>query len=444
MNAVKRLYSRFVEAEGRTVKVAGLEPSASVGDVSFSGTKYHAVKEDDGSADYDGPHWQDNSTPLDGDADDSGDRQFPVSFTRDTKMTVSAKCKIEPASLPGASFKIRGNGPGPLNIPSSDATLIGGQLTISSIECPSPFANTIDFHNPMAIIWDVILGGGAVPVSAGTSKNRAYVLLLAAGCFVPCAQTQQERKADREKPASVAPRAIGEAQQFTTGGKSYWLSLWRQEVEYQNWLVAATTETARMRELRDQARRGEELSEKEIKELEQARELQRTSVYFSLVKAADKTGKSAVVCWLCYGEREGIPPDSRWVATLVCDSRFDRPYVVVARSRGFYLNLRVYAVDVAGEIGVHPMRLDFQEPANLPGANQPILQTHKDIRSMRYLGGVDTMKVQAKAGALVIQVHHSRGDHDEPIEFEVDLKTKKWVVRAPPGVPVVDDDYMTR
>lgn len=165
------------DARGVTAQKPITIPKVELKEVSFSGTKYHAIKEDDGSANYDAPHWQDNSSPLDGDADDSGDKKFPISFTRNTKMKVSAKFKVTPASIPGAQFKVRGDGPGNLDIPATTATLSGGELTISNVECSNPFANTIDFLNPMEIAWEVSFDNGTTWCKAGTSKNRVYVTL---------------------------------------------------------------------------------------------------------------------------------------------------------------------------------------------------------------------------------------------------------------------------
>ena len=145
-------------------------------EVSFSGTKYHTVKKDDGSQDYTAPHWQDNSSPLDGDADDAGDKKYPVCFTRNTKMKVTAKWRIEPAN-PGVTIKVKGDGPGNLDFPDTTAAISGNDVTITDVECSNPFANEVDFFDPMSITWSFSMDGGSTWCNAGTSANQTYVTL---------------------------------------------------------------------------------------------------------------------------------------------------------------------------------------------------------------------------------------------------------------------------
>lgn len=145
-------------------------------EVSFSGTKYHIVKKDDGTQDYPAPHWQDNSSPLDGDADDAGDKKYPVCFTRNTKMKVTAKWRIEPAN-PGVSIKVKGDGSGNLDFPETTAAVSGNDLTITDVECSNPFVNEVDFFDPMSITWSFSMDGGSTWYNAGTSVNQTYVTL---------------------------------------------------------------------------------------------------------------------------------------------------------------------------------------------------------------------------------------------------------------------------
>lgn len=150
--------------------------SVELKEVSFSGTKYHTVKKDDSSGDYTAPHWQDNSSPLDGDADDPGDKKYPICFTRNTKMKVSAKWHIEPSGL-GVTVKMKGDGPGNLDFPETTATISGNDLTITDVECSNPFVNEVDFFDPMSIAWSFSVDGGSTWCDAGTSANQTYVTL---------------------------------------------------------------------------------------------------------------------------------------------------------------------------------------------------------------------------------------------------------------------------
>jgi hypothetical protein len=146
-------------------------------EVSFSGTKFHVVEEDDFPKKYDAPHWQDNSSPLDGDADDPGERTYPVCFTRNSKMKISVKFELTPEPPKTTKFKIRGDGPDNLDFDATEATLSGNKLSISDIECKNAFQNKIDFLNPMEIKWEVSTDNGDTWCKAGSTKNRVYIIL---------------------------------------------------------------------------------------------------------------------------------------------------------------------------------------------------------------------------------------------------------------------------
>lgn len=91
-------------------------------------------------------------------------------------MKVSAKWRIEPSGL-GVTIKIKGDGPGNLDFPETTAAISGNDLTITDVECSNPFANEIDFFDPMSISWSYSMDGGSTWCSAGTSANQTYVTL---------------------------------------------------------------------------------------------------------------------------------------------------------------------------------------------------------------------------------------------------------------------------
>ena len=142
----------------------------------FSFTNNHTIRKDDSSLDYTAPHWQDNSSPLDGDADDAGDKKCPICFTRNTNMQVSAFWHIEPAN-PGVSIKIHGDGPGNLDFPETVATISGNDLSITNVACSYPFADEVNFFDPMSIAWSFSVDDGAMWCNSGTSANQTYVTL---------------------------------------------------------------------------------------------------------------------------------------------------------------------------------------------------------------------------------------------------------------------------
>jgi len=142
--------------------------------VSFSGTGYHAVREDDNSNDYGAPHWQDNTPGHDGDADDAGDRRYPVCFQGGATVQLSAEWELTPASA--GPVRVRGHASLALEIPATSGNVVGAQVTLPATAASMALANEVDFVNPFQITWEFsIATTNWIP--AGTSRNRMYVTL---------------------------------------------------------------------------------------------------------------------------------------------------------------------------------------------------------------------------------------------------------------------------
>jgi len=155
--------------------------NAALKEVSFTGGRYRKVYSDDGSLGYSDPHWQDNSNPLDGDAQDAGDRRYPVAYIRSLEgtpsvMRMGAKIKVEPAGAFALGAKIRGEGPGEIDF-QNDATLDGNELTMQNTDAAVPLADTVDVFDPLRIEWSVSRDGGQTWCPAGASENPVYVTL---------------------------------------------------------------------------------------------------------------------------------------------------------------------------------------------------------------------------------------------------------------------------
>jgi hypothetical protein len=151
-------------------------------EVSFSGTKYHEVRLDDNSGDYSAPHWQDNSSPLDGDAEDTGDRKYPVCFTRNTKMKTSVKIIAAPTAALGGAVKIRGDGSDAADIPETVATVNGNEVTITDVEATGAFPNEVKRYNPFYVRWDISCADGGGWTNAGLSDNEGFITLEDPAC----------------------------------------------------------------------------------------------------------------------------------------------------------------------------------------------------------------------------------------------------------------------
>ena len=177
-------YHPFEPVDLDTVRITVVD--VDLKEISFSGDNYHFVTKDDGSGPYSAPHWQDNSTPyLDGDADDANDRKYPVCFTRNTKMKTSVKMIVAPTAAFGGTVKIRGDGPGNLDIPETTATVNGSEVTITNVECSNAFANHVKWYGDgdiLKIKWYISPGDGQTTLSTMPSDNEVFITLDDPAC----------------------------------------------------------------------------------------------------------------------------------------------------------------------------------------------------------------------------------------------------------------------
>jgi len=162
-------------AEIKGIEIFG-QPKATLNEVSFGGSGYEPVTEDNGAATYDAPHWQDNSSPSNGDANDSSDHHYPVCFVRNSTMSLSAKLTLDPTPSPSGMYLIRGQElTGHYGVPQTPATLNGSNLTISSVPTNNPLPNTVGYFSPMQFTWQYSDDNGKTWYDAGDSDNRVYV-----------------------------------------------------------------------------------------------------------------------------------------------------------------------------------------------------------------------------------------------------------------------------
>lgn len=180
---LQALYSRdgisFVDKVRLTIIDPGLK------EVSFSGNAYHAVITDPGgeqSGEYAAPHWQDNSSPADGDADDEGDRMYPVCYTRNTKMKASVKIGLGEFACGLESLWIRGDGPGDLDFPETQGTLVNGLLVTEATECSESLPNECVRYDPFAITWQYSTDNRVSWSLVGISGNEVFVTLTNPQC----------------------------------------------------------------------------------------------------------------------------------------------------------------------------------------------------------------------------------------------------------------------
>lgn len=133
------------------------------------GDNYHVIKKDDESMDYVAPHWEDSN--LDG----TPEKQYPVCYTRNTKMRISkALWKVEPTPS-GVVLFIKGESAAGLNFPMTEAAIIsGGQIKVENLTCSKALEDKVAFYDPLSIQWKWSLKSSSISFEAGTNKNQVY------------------------------------------------------------------------------------------------------------------------------------------------------------------------------------------------------------------------------------------------------------------------------
>jgi hypothetical protein len=148
-----------------------------VKEVSFAGSNYHELKSDDGNTTYNAPQWVDVN--ADGTATtntSSGEKNYPVSFTRNTKPQVYGKFKI--TGLPsGQSVKIKASSAQGLQIPETSVVpAADGTITLPLTTASNNLINSIQFHNAddnsaFKIDWEISIGGGGWSLFGSTNHT---------------------------------------------------------------------------------------------------------------------------------------------------------------------------------------------------------------------------------------------------------------------------------
>lgn len=151
-------------------------------EISFDGSNYHELRSDDGNVTYSAPHWVDNNG--DGKAKtntSSGEKNYPISFTRNTKIQVGGKFKV--AYLPsGQLVKIKASSPQGLQIPETTVTpYADGTIELSLTEASNNLTNSIEFHNAddetaFIINWEISIGSSGW-CAIGSTKHTVYITM---------------------------------------------------------------------------------------------------------------------------------------------------------------------------------------------------------------------------------------------------------------------------
>lgn len=162
LNANAVVYSVFA-------LVAGVDVSPFVVSLAFGGGA--GLIRDDATTfptPYQTPQWQND--PL---------ASYPYLYKEGESLVIADARFVIPDHLTGATYHIRGTGLGGVNIPSTAATQVFGDVfQITNAVASSPFpSGTTSFYEAFTILWEVSRDSGGSWQSAGSTTNTIYVCL---------------------------------------------------------------------------------------------------------------------------------------------------------------------------------------------------------------------------------------------------------------------------
>jgi hypothetical protein len=144
--------------------------------VTFGGTGYRAVAQDNVGPAYTTNHWFDNDN--DGVATNTtGDRRFPALYVRNQRVTVTRlTATVAPNDFRRASVDVKGDATDNQKFVGTGA-IDRGLLTVSTaMVADRPVRNTVFFYDTYDVDWQTTLTPNAFR-SFGKSDNRVYVSL---------------------------------------------------------------------------------------------------------------------------------------------------------------------------------------------------------------------------------------------------------------------------
>jgi hypothetical protein len=155
----------------------GCTSSVMVKSLQFSSTGFYNVAHDCASGtctNYATPHYLDNN--VDGDAEDTGDRMYPVAYVRNSYVTVSTlRFAVTPSDFSLTEVAVIGFGPDGLQFEGT-GTLTAGVLSVTTLRSNIQLPNVAACYDPFEIEWQVALTPERYQ-PAGVSRNRMYVTL---------------------------------------------------------------------------------------------------------------------------------------------------------------------------------------------------------------------------------------------------------------------------
>ena len=161
------------ETSGSIDKSKFTVTKTAIKEVSFSGDNT-VLKSDDGTVTFSAPQYKDAN--LDGDANDEGDRSFPICYVRDSSnVIVSAKFIMAPKPEGKVLVKATGGGGFPLNLEPISVSGAGTEIYLPPTQMSGRLDNSIACLKGMSINWFVSVDDGVNWIGMGQSTNTLYV-----------------------------------------------------------------------------------------------------------------------------------------------------------------------------------------------------------------------------------------------------------------------------
>jgi IPT/TIG domain-containing protein len=161
-------------------------------EVSFSGSGNRTLRKDNNSGNYTAPHWVDNSSVPNGNADDPGDIKYPVAYIKNNTVTTAIKVVAVPdVSLDGVTVKVKGDAfP---NLSFAEKTVTAGasarDISISGFVSVANLSTTVDYFAQLFIHWQYQPPNTSSWWLAGSSSNQVYVTWAAPVTISPLFHT---------------------------------------------------------------------------------------------------------------------------------------------------------------------------------------------------------------------------------------------------------------
>lgn len=165
-----------ISATSDSVKIT--LPKVTLKQIAFSGNGFFLVRKDDESGNYDPPHWLDAN--LDGDADDSVDKKYPVCYTKGSTPIIEGKYAVNPSLPADLPLMIKGNGPGNVEVSATDATFSNNEISFTATAGKMP--SQVQRMESCSITWYVSFDGGNNWSDVGISANEIFLVEGTPGC----------------------------------------------------------------------------------------------------------------------------------------------------------------------------------------------------------------------------------------------------------------------